>query len=78
MLIRNEKKAKIKRDVTGGREIDVLTTMTGVREYGSGYAVELVRNQATGRLVIRAFNEGRNNVTEVDLFDLLDWLNCGG
>jgi len=51
--------------------------MTGVREYSEGYPVELVRNQATNRLVLRAHNEGHNNVTEVDLFDVLEWLQKG-
>ena len=58
-------------------DVDVLCEMIGVREYGEGYPVELVRNQATNRLVLRAHNEGHNNVTEVDLFDVLEWLQKG-
>jgi hypothetical protein len=45
--------------------------------YCEGYGVELARNQGTGRLVIRAYNEGRNNLTDVDLSDLLEWLAKG-
>jgi hypothetical protein len=31
----------------------------------------------SGRLVIRAYNECGNNITEVDLWDLMDWLQTG-
>jgi hypothetical protein len=58
-------------------DVDVLSEMTGVREYGEGYPVELVRNQATNRLVLRAWNECHNNKIEIDLYDLLDWLQKG-
>jgi hypothetical protein len=51
--------------------------MTGVREYGDGDPVELVRNQSVNRLVVRTHNECGCNVTEVDLLDLLDWLTKG-
>ena len=36
--------------------------------------MELAAEETTGRLVIRAKNEGGFNVTEVDLWDLIDWL----
>lgn len=51
-----------------------LCDMEGVREYGDGEKVELWRDDKTGRLVIRAYNEARYNGTEVDLCDLLRWL----
>ncbi len=50
--------------------------MASVREYTEGlYPVELWRRD--GRLVIRAYNECGNNCTEVDLWDLQDWLVSG-
>ncbi len=52
--------------------------LAGVREYAEGYGVELVRQDATGgRLSIRARNEGGNNETLIDLWDLVDWLRLG-
>ncbi|MGA9721419.1 MAG: hypothetical protein WBQ86_03095 [Candidatus Binatus sp.] len=56
---------------------DVLAELTGVREYVEGSPVELVRDQEHGRLVIRAYNEGGLNFTEIDLFDLLACLKKG-
>lgn len=66
------------------REVILAEGMAGVREYAEGYkslaggeemidCVDLVRI-ANGRIVVRAFNEGGHNVTEVDLLDLLRWL----
>ena len=52
-------------------------TLTGVREYGEMYSVELRRDMKTGRLIVMAWNEGHNNTTQVDLWDLLDWLRVG-
>jgi hypothetical protein len=54
-----------------------ITEMNGVREHSEGAPVELWRDNETGRLVIRAYNECRNNSTQVDLWDLLDWLSVG-
>lgn len=51
-----------------------VSDMVGVREYSENYTVELHRDDETGRLVIRAYNEGHNNITEVDLLDVLEWL----
>lgn len=51
----------------------VLKVMDGVREHAEGDPVELLR-LPSGRLAIRAYNEGHNNCTEIDLADLLDWL----
>lgn len=52
--------------------------MTGVREHGEGYDVEL-RDQFTStrgepRLCVLARNEGGYNSTAVDLLDLIQWL----
>lgn len=53
-------------------------TLDNVREYGEGYGVELVCSRETKfRLSVRAKNEGGNNDTLVDLYDLLDWLRFG-
>ena len=54
-----------------------IATMSGVREYVDGDAVELRRDATTGRLMVVASNECGNNMTRVDLFDLLDWLRYG-
>lgn len=50
-------------------------TMEGVREYAEGYPVELRRDVRTGRWMVTAFAECQNRVTQVDLFDLCDWLD---
>ena len=54
-----------------------ICEFAGVREYVEGDPVELWRSDDTGRLVIRAYNERRNNFTEVDLWDLLAKLSVG-
>jgi hypothetical protein len=51
--------------------------MEGVREHGEGFPVELRRDPRSGRLLIRAFNECGNNYTDVDLGDLVGWLQSG-
>ena len=50
-------------------------TCHGVRDYGEDYPVQLVLTH--GRISICATNEGGNNVTLVDLWDLMDWLRLG-
>lgn len=54
-----------------------IRALDGVREETEGWPVELRRGFKSGRLLITAFNEGHNNMTQVDLFDLLDWLTKG-
>lgn len=54
-----------------------ICDMAGVREHDEGFPVELCRDEKTERLVIRAFNEGGNNCTSVDLLDLVAWLQAG-
>jgi hypothetical protein len=51
-------------------------TLTGLRESTEGFEIELV-SDGRKRLCIRALNEGGNNETLVDLWDLLDWLKFG-
>lgn len=53
-----------------------IADLVGVREYSEGDPVELWIN-TEGRVVVRAFNECLCNRTDVDLFDLLDWLRSG-
>jgi hypothetical protein len=48
-----------------------------VRNHGSGGEPVEQWRRADGRLVIRAFNEGGFSCTDVDLFDLVDWLRTG-
>jgi hypothetical protein len=57
--------------------MDKICEMESVREWNEHYPVELGRNSKSGRLVIRAQNEGGNNLTEVDLWDLLHWFIGG-
>jgi len=57
--------------------VDAVCEIESVREYIEGSTVQLVRRQPDRRLVIRAYNEGGNSYTDVDLFDLLDWLRNG-
>lgn len=54
------------------REPEKLITLPEVREYGDREPVE-IWNNSEGRLIIRAYNEGGNNSTDVDLIDLLEW-----
>ena len=62
---------------TGRRDEEVrLASLVGVREHTEGAPVELWRNRA-GRVIIRSYNECGNNVTDVDLYDLIDWLSTG-
>jgi len=49
--------------------------MNRVREYGEGSNVELWR-LANGRVAIRAYNECGSNYTEIDLIDLVQWLEA--
>jgi hypothetical protein len=54
-----------------------LCVLDGVREYTDGDPVELRRDPRTGRLMVVAWNECHNNLTRIDLFDLIDWLRSG-
>ena len=54
-----------------------LCEMVSVREWSEGHAVELWRDEKSGRLVIRAYSECGNSATDVDLWDVLDWCRIG-
>jgi hypothetical protein len=54
-----------------------ICEIIGVREHVERSPVELWRNDKTGRLVVVALNEGGCSGTEVDLLDLIDWLQAG-
>jgi hypothetical protein len=49
----------------------IIAQMAGVREYTQGEHPDLVVH--SGRLVIRAWNDGTSMETRVDLLDLLAW-----
>lgn len=51
--------------------MDSESEQTSIREYCEGYAVQIEKHG--GRLVIKAWNEGHYNSTEVDLLDVLKW-----
>ena len=51
-----------------------IAALPTVREWNEGMPVELWLNKG-GRTVLRAYNEDGHNSTEIDVFDLLDWLN---
>lgn len=49
-----------------------MATLADVRELTEGDPVEIWLNPS-GRIVARAFNECRNNFTDVDIAALLSW-----
>ena len=52
--------------------------LDGVEEHTEGYTVEVVRDtEGSGRLCVRARNEGGNNETLVDLWGLVEGLRLG-
>jgi hypothetical protein len=51
--------------------------MDGVTERSERLPVELWRDDATERLVIRAYDECGCNFTDVDLWELMAWLSSG-
>lgn len=53
-----------------------IADMIGVRSYGNEPEVELWLNER-GRLVVVAYNEAGCCGTEVDLWDILDWVQTG-
>jgi hypothetical protein len=55
-----------------GRDEVKIATLPGVREYNEREPVELWFRG--GRVTLRAFNECHNNYTDVDLDDLLTYL----
>lgn len=55
----------------------LIAVMDGVRGDERDYPIELRRNGDTGRLVVRAYNEAGYSYTEIDLWDLVHWLQSG-
>jgi hypothetical protein len=51
--------------------------LKGVREHGEHDPVSLVIEPESGRMCIRALNEGGNRDTFVDLWDLVEYLRVG-
>lgn len=51
--------------------------MDGVREYSEGFPVDLVLDEATGRIAVMAVNQDGYDVTAIDLLDLVAWLRSG-
>lgn len=51
--------------------------MHGVHELSERFCVPQLWRTAGGRLVIRAYNEGGNNYTDLDLWSLVEWLEAG-
>ena len=49
-----------------------MSIETGIREYAEGMTVKI--REENERLVVRAYNEGGYNLTDVDLLDILDWV----
>lgn len=49
--------------------------MNGVTEENEGYDVVIQRSDTTGRIVVRADNEGGHNGVLIDLESLCKWLN---
>ena len=54
-----------------------ICVMESVRELGEGFPVELWRDESSGRLVVRAYNECHNGTVDIDLMDLISWCQAG-
>ena len=54
-----------------------LCEMQGVRSDEADHPVELWRDDHSGRLMVRAYNEAGYSYTEIDLWDLIAWLERG-
>lgn len=54
----------------------LLAVMGGVRS-DDDHPVELWRDGESGRLMVRAYNEAGYSYTEIDLWDLIGWLQSG-
>lgn len=53
-----------------------IADIVGVRAHGNEPEVELWRNEM-GRLVVVAYNEGGHCAAQVDLWDIIGWLQAG-
>lgn len=54
-----------------------ICDMVGVRGGEDGFPVELWRDGQTGRLLLTAYCEAGHNCVEIDLWDVLKWLESG-
>jgi hypothetical protein len=52
-----------------------ICDLKNVRGGDTGFPVQLVKEEDTERIVLRAINEGGFACTDIDLFDLIDWLH---
>jgi hypothetical protein len=60
------------------RELKKICEMTGVRAYDNGpEPVELWFNESNKHLVIVTFSEGGSCATQIDLFDVIEWIKNG-
>ena len=53
-----------------------ICALDGVRQYGDDGPPELWLNE-DGRMVVVAFNEGGHCATQLDLYDLVEWVQSG-
>jgi hypothetical protein len=60
--------------VTGAPDI-IMCELTGVSGGDSGLPVLIVRSGESGRLMLRAINEGGFACADVDLIQMLEWFN---
>jgi hypothetical protein len=60
-----------------GRTVTEICVMEGVREHDEEFPLEFHRHSETGRIVIRCRNECGNNYTDLDLWDVIEWLRIG-
>lgn len=54
-----------------------LCEMDGVRGGETGFAVELWRDDDTGRLTVVGYNQAGYDGVGIDLWDLVGWLRSG-
>jgi hypothetical protein len=54
-----------------------ICVMESVRELGEGFPVELWRDDDSGRLVVRPYNERHNGSVDIDFMDIISWCQRG-
>lgn len=57
------------------RPDEVLEELSLIRGGDTGFPVQLCSDGETGRLVLRAVNEGGFACVDIDLLDVVDWLS---
>ena len=60
--------------MTDSQDATNFKKTTIAREYSEGMEVGVDREEDSNRWIVRAYNEGGHNCTEVDILDLVDWL----